>query len=160
MIQSPCPPHPRPSAEPPARPASAPAWPPRNRFRFWPVPAARTSGQPVPGLSRARRMRRCGRAALLWVLALYAIAQATLFVVMDRWHPMRVNAWRDKFVQLRQMVEREPERPLLVMLGSSRTDAAFQAGQLNDLPGPDGRPFLAYNFGTPAGGPIHQLLFL
>jgi hypothetical protein len=61
---------------------------------------------------------------------------------------------------LRQLVAREPDRPLLVMLGSSRTEHAFQAGRLNGLPGPDGKPFVAYNLGLPGAGPLRVGLTL
>jgi hypothetical protein len=49
---------------------------------------------------------------------------------------------------------------LLVMLGSSRTDRALQAGRLNDLPGPGGKPFLPYNLGLPGAGPLRVGLTL
>jgi hypothetical protein len=46
------------------------------------------------------------------------------------------------------------------MLGSSRADGNFQAGRLDGLPGPDGQPLAAYNFGIPKAGPIHEYLHL
>jgi hypothetical protein len=108
-----------------------------------------------------RRMRQCGRAVALWCLCLYAVAQAGLFAVMDRWHPMQFErVYRHKWRQLRRLTARAPGRPLVVMLGSSRTDGAFEAGRLSGTPGPDGRTLLAYNFGVPAAGPIHEYLYL
>ena len=67
---------------------------------------------------------------------------------MDRHREERDRIDRDNHI----IVGREPDRPLLLMLGSSRADCAFQAGRVNDLPGPGGKPYLAYNFGVPAAG--------
>ncbi len=118
---------------------------------------------PVEGrsLARPRRLRQGGRATLLWALGLYVIVQGVLVVVMDRWHPsLYETAARDKRQQLRRLVAAAPDWPLLVMLGSSRTEQALQAGWLNGLPGPDGKPFLAFNYGAPAAGPLHEELYL
>jgi hypothetical protein len=126
-----------------------------------PPPPPGPEGTRPLALARARRLRRCGRAVLLWTLGLYLAAQAALLLVLDRWRPtLAVTVCRDKWRQLRQLAAREPERPLLVMLGSSRTEMALQAGRLSGLPGPDGRPFLAYNFGVPQAGPLHHGLYL
>jgi hypothetical protein len=94
-------------------------------------------------------------------VVLYVLAQLGLDVVMERWRPWLSNAvWRDKWPQLQQLVAATPDRPLIVMLGSSRTDDGFQAGRLCGRPGPDGRPLQAYNFGVPLTGPAHHGLFL
>jgi hypothetical protein len=125
------------------------------------------SARPAPGadgclpLRRARGLKRHGRAVLLWAVVLYAVAQLGLDVVMDRWCPWLANAvWRDKWPQVQQLVAATSDRPLVVMLGSSRTDDGFQAGRLCGRPAPDGRPLQAYNFGVPMTGPAHQGLFL
>lgn len=143
------------SAPPPSRPGPTAG----ERYRQW-----RSKGTAVGGgaltVARLRRLERGAPISLLWALLFYAVAQVPLFLFMDRWHPERVNAWRDKKEQLAYLVGRDPDRPLLLMLGSSRTDDAFQAGRLNGLPTPEGRPLLAYNFGAPAAGPMHELLYL
>jgi len=114
-----------------------------------------------PALARSRRLRRSGRAVILWALALYALAQPALLAFMDWWHPsLYENSVRDKWRQLRELTVADPDRPLLVMVGSSRTEAAFQAGRLDGLPGPGGRPWLAYNFGVPTAGPLREALYL
>ncbi len=59
----------------------------------------------------------------------------------------------DKFDKL---AARSDGRPLVLMLGSSRTLLGFQAGQVEgELPG-----VRAFNFGTPASGPITHLVYL
>ena len=60
----------------------------------------------------------------------------------------------------RALVAHEPDAALVAMVGSSRTDGAFQAGRLRGLPGPDGRRLLAYNLGVPAAGPLREWLYL
>ncbi len=112
-------------------------------------------------LARPRRLRQAGRATLLWAVGLYAVVQVVLVLVVDRWHPeLHETARHKKWQQLRQLKAAAPDQPLLVMLGSSRTEQAFQAAWLNNLPGPDGKPFVAYNFGLPATGPLREGLYL
>jgi hypothetical protein len=91
----------------------------------------------------------------------YALAQAALVLAMDHWHPALTESWMaHKWEQLQQLVAREPDRPLLVMLGSSRTDDAFNAARLNSLRGPGGKPVVAYNLGVPMVGPLRESLYL
>jgi hypothetical protein len=106
-------------------------------------------------------MRKLGRPVLLWGLVLYAVAQLALTATLDRWQSSTAESvWHKKRKRLGELAAAEPDRPLLVMLGSSRTEGAFQAGRLNGLPGPGGKPLLAYNLGVPATGPLHELLYL
>lgn len=111
-------------------------------------------------MARPRRMKRCGRAALLWVLFWYAVVLMIPLALKDRWQ--RIGAFNEarKWPALRQLVSQDPERPLLLMLGSSRGCWALRAGSLDGMPDSEGRPIHAYNFGIPATGPIHQLFFL
>jgi hypothetical protein len=111
--------------------------------------------------ARVRRLRQGGRAVLLWGLAFYVLAAGLLLAALDAWHPgLRETCWLEKWRHLRRWAAREPDRPLLVMLGSSRTDEAFQAEHLDGLPGPAGRPYRAYNLGVPMAGPLHESLYL
>lgn len=114
----------------------------------------------LPSLARPRRLRQRGRAVALWALALYALAQLAAVPIKDRWRPGQVINEDCKWLRLRQLTAAEPDRPLVLMLGSSRTAWAFRAGRLNGMPGPGGRPLLVYNYGVPAAGPIHEWLYL
>ncbi len=106
-------------------------------------------------------MKQTGRAVLLWALALYAVTQLALVAAMSRWHPILYErAYLEKWQQLRGLVADEPDRPLVLMLGSSRTEIAFRAERLEALAGPDGKRVRAYNFGVPTSGPLHQWLHL
>ncbi len=112
-------------------------------------------------LARPRRMKRNARGLLLWFLFWYAIAQLVLFLWMDeRWELNRTRVAHQKWKQLHELLTEAPDRPLVLMFGSSRTDWAFEAGRLSGRPGPDGRPLLVYNFGVPTAGPMHEALFL
>lgn len=124
-------------------------------------PEPKEEGQPSFALARPRRMQQSARALLWWVPFWYVIAQMVLCAWMDeRWQLTRTRVEKDKWKQLHEHMAETPDRPLVLMLGSSRTDWAFQAGRLNGLPGPDGRPLLVYNFGVPTTGPLHQALYV
>jgi hypothetical protein len=125
-----------------------------------PAPPPKAAGQSL-ALARPRRLLRRGRAALLWFVGFYALGQLAFDLVLYRWHPtLQDNCQAHKLRQLRELAAREPDRPLLVMLGSSRAQCAFQASRLNGLPGPGGKPLLAYNLGVPMAGHIHSRLHL
>jgi hypothetical protein len=106
-------------------------------------------------------MKQSGRSVLLWSLGFYTVSAIVLNVVIDRWCPdvtARLVRW--KWERLQELKRAGGDRPLVVMLGSSRTDQAFQAGCTERLPTLEGRPALAYNFGVPGAGAIHQYLYL
>jgi hypothetical protein len=81
---------------------------------------------------------------------------------MDESWPLnnRVRVEHAKWKQLHERLAEATDRPVVLSLGSSRIDWAFQAGRLDGQPGPDGRPLLVYNFGVPAAGPIHECLYV
>jgi hypothetical protein len=98
---------------------------------------------------------------LLWSLGFYVLAILVLNVLMDRWCPAPFEkVYRVKWEGLCQLAREEPGHPLVVMLGSSRTDGALQAGRLNNMLDSDGRPVVAFNFGVPAAGPMHEFQYL
>ena len=76
------------------------------------------------------------------------------------WHAIGTAFEARKWPKLRQLVAEAPDRPLLLMLGSSRVCWAFRAGTLDGMPDSDGRPLRVYNFGIPSTGPIFELLYL
>jgi hypothetical protein len=155
------------------RKAARPAMPAPIRYPLaavrYPLVSLVTGGQKTAQSDRResytmalpRRMKRTARGLLLWSLFWYLIAQLALFVWMgDSWKLNRVRVEQQKWKQLHELLAQAPDRPLVLMLGSSRTDWAFEAGRLDGQPGPDGRPLLVYNFGVPTTGPIHEALYL
>jgi hypothetical protein len=106
-------------------------------------------------------MKRFGRRVLLWSLSFYALIALLLNLLMYRWCPdLAARVHRAKWPRLRQVAAEAADRPLVIALGSSRMDAAFQARQLDGLPGPDGRPLAAYNFAIPSAGPLHEYQYV
>jgi hypothetical protein len=153
-------------ADPPAAPArvryplSSVGYAFRSLQESGPRPAA--SRQRIPAVMvRLRKIRR-GAYVLLWWLPLwYVLGQLALFAWMDEsWAYNRTRVEHAKWRQLHERLAETPDRPLVLMLGSSRSDWAFQAGQLSGQRGPDGRPLLAYNLAVPTTGPIHEALYL
>ncbi len=122
------------------------------------------SVQPKPAvfaLALPRRMKRGARGLIWWIPFWYVLAQIPLLLWIDpSWQPNRVRVECDKKQQLHERLAEAPDRPLVLMLGSSRTDWAFQAGRLTGRTGPDGRPLLAYNFGVPTTGPMHESMYV
>jgi hypothetical protein len=115
-------------------------------------------GSAVLSLARSRRLQRSARSVTLWFVLLYTLSQVAIGLLVDRYGPGPfVIVLRSKERQIRELAARAPNRPLVVVLGSSRVDQAFQAGRLAGLPG---RPLLAYNFGVPASGAAHEWLYL
>jgi hypothetical protein len=105
-------------------------------------------------------MRRTGRAVVAWSLCWYVVAQLAVLCFLKRWSPTLTTNERNKWPQFRRLVADNPRRPLVLMLGSSRTAWAFRSHQLDGMEGADGRPLLIYNFGMPTTGPIHQRAYL
>lgn len=150
------------------QPASSPVrYPLSGRRYLWAALRARRP-QPKDGVTRQafamalpRRMKRNARALLWWIPFWYVLAQLIVAFWMDEsWLLNRTQVERDKWKHLHDRLAQAPDRSLVLMLGSSRTDWAFQAGRLDGQPGPDGRPLLVYNFGVPTTGPMHEALYI
>jgi hypothetical protein len=104
--------------------------------------------------------RRLGRAVFLWWLAGFCFLQLGLAVVFEVWRPeFRDPEYGKKLAQVRDLVEQAPDRPLVLVLGSSRVLNGVRPNLLPALPTPEGEA-LVYNFGLTGAGPLHQLLTL
>lgn len=119
---------------------------------------------PSPSLAvaRTRRMKQNARVMmLLWVPFWYVIGQFALFAWMDEsWELERTISEREKWKLLHERVAEFRDRPFVLMLGSSRSDQAFQASRLSGQRAPDGRPILAFNMGVPTVGGMHEMMYL
>jgi hypothetical protein len=112
-------------------------------------------------LALPRRMKRNACSLLLWIPFWYVIAQIAFFFWMDEsWKLNRTRVEHEKWQQLHELLAEQPDDPLVLMLGSSRTDWSFEAGRLSGQTGPDGRPLLVYNLGIPTTGPMHEALYM
>ncbi|HTU92987.1 MAG TPA: hypothetical protein VMF69_23095 [Gemmataceae bacterium] len=163
----------QPNVEPPPSAAirRSPLSPVRTRYWQW-YNQEKAADIPAPGprkrlleltpltVSRSRRHKRYGRRAMLWVLFWYVAFQMVPTLLKDRWQRIGPHYESRKWPELEQLAAEDPNRPLLVMVGSSRTAWAFQASALDGVPDSDGRPMLVYNFGVPSTGPCFQLFCL
>lgn len=107
---------------------------------------------------RRRAAERRKRGELAWVAAGLLAAQLLLGLGVDRsWLAVR----DPEFVLLRDRLAARraeaPGRPLVLALGSSRTEMALRAGRLNGAGA--GSP-LVFNFAIPGGGPMMQQVAL
>jgi hypothetical protein len=108
---------------------------------------------------RRQAVRRQMRAEVLWVLAGFAAVQLALGLCVDRlWPGVRDPEFDHLLGRLRARSAEAAGRPLVVALGSSRTQMGLRAGRLSGGEGPDAP--LVFNLGVPAGGPMMQQVAL
>jgi len=89
--------------------------------------------------------------------------QVGVNIIIDRrWpdvrDPMQGPWISSKMEHLRTCLGQHPERPLVMMLGSSMTSNAFKADQLGEMTVGSSTPVTAFNFGVPGAGTIKQAL--
>ncbi len=101
------------------------------------------------GATRITRARR----SVLWGAGLFAAANLATGVVAERYVRLRDPLYGDKRVKLTPKLA--TGKPLVVMLGSSRTGLAFHGKRLEVT-----QPVAAFNYGIPAAGPVTQLVCL
>lgn len=110
-------------------------------------------------MTRLRHHRTAARSALLWGLLLYAGCQLALNVVIERRFPELYDPEHAvRLKALQTLSRRQPDRPLLLLAGSSRTVANFRPEVLPPLATPGGEPPLVYNFSHLAAGPLMNLV--
>jgi hypothetical protein len=98
----------------------------------------------------ARASRRC----LLWLAGGFVLCQAVLATAIDGWlGHVRDPEYADKLCKLRGRLAEAPGRPLVLMLGSSRTAYGLDARRLS---GPGSHDPLVFNFGQMGGGGVLQ----
>jgi hypothetical protein len=106
-----------------------------------------------------RRFLHQVRADLFWIVAAFAVFQLVLSLGVERWWPqVRDPDYAAREQRLRACRNEAPGRPLVVMLGSSRTQLGLQAARLSkaaDLP-----PAVVFNFGMAGSGPVLELVCL
>jgi hypothetical protein len=107
------------------------------------------------------RFARHGRSAVLWAAVLFLFGQLALNLAIERWRPsVRYPDYGFRLASLRKLIRAHPDRPLVLMLGTSRTEAGVRPDMLEELHTPDGREPIVFNFGIPGFRPLHGLLFL
>jgi hypothetical protein len=101
------------------------------------------------------RSPRTARRILLWSLLGFAGVQLALAVGMECLGPqVRDPELGVKLAYLRSHLAEQPDRPLVLMLGSSRTLQGFRADRLEEAASDHGTPLAAFNFGLTGAGPL------
>lgn len=109
----------------------------------------------MPPTRRRRTHQR--RADLLWAAAGFALVQVALAIALEKRLPVRDPDFAIKLDRLQARVQESPNRPLAVVLGSSRTQMGLDAGWLNQG---TGRPWLTFNLGFEGCGPMMSRISL
>jgi hypothetical protein len=110
----------------------------------------------------SRRRRNANpRAVLLWAVLGFIGVQVALDVgVVARHTEMDDPEYGRRLAILRERIAEEPGRPLLLMLGSSRTEVNFRPERLPTLQTASGEQALPFNFSHLGAGPGMNLVEL
>ena len=116
--------------------------------------------------ARRRNSPLAGRAcsALRWLAAAFLGLQLGFLIAMDRIEPaLRDPEYGTKLALLKTRLAEAPERPLVLILGSSRAGVGmlpgeFARGAADGAAG--GRPAMVFNFALTGSGPIRELMTL
>ena len=120
---------------------------------------ARLIGGQTSNRLPARSRRRAAREAIAFGSALIFIAMVGMTAAVETVKP----EWRDpefghRLVRLRELESESPDRPLVLILGTSRTQNAFDPSAMGFADEP-GAPRV-FNFGQSAAPPLKVLLTL
>lgn len=103
--------------------------------------------------------RRTSRAVLIWGLAAFVLVQTAVAAGGDLLAPEIYDPeYAARLARLQTQRALHPDRPLLVLLGSSRTGQLFRPEQLPPLADERGRSVLPFNFSRNGGGPVYSRL--
>jgi hypothetical protein len=126
-------------------------------------PRDNVAGPSVPLRSRSLLVggRRRAGLALGWGALFFACLQIGIIVLMECWRPeVRDPETGYKWTLLKERLTAEPGRPLLLVLGTSRTQLGFCPELLPAYRMKSGASPLVFNYGVSATGPIEQLVTL
>jgi hypothetical protein len=105
------------------------------------------------------RVRRTSRAVLIWGLVAFVVVQAAVAASADLLAPEVYDPeYAARLSRLQARRAEHPDRPLLVLLGSSRTGQLFRPEQLPPITDDHGRTVLPFNFSRNGGGPVYSRL--
>jgi hypothetical protein len=103
---------------------------------------------------------RSARAAIAWGIAWFVLLQVALFAAMstERWQILRDPDWGRRLERLETRIEERPDRPLVLVLGSSRAGLGLRPDQMMSTWQPQSP--LVFNFCRRGFGPMVSLLYL
>lgn len=95
---------------------------------------------------KARRLRRA-KADLKWCVLIYLGCQLAFIAVMDNWLPKFYDQeYGVRLELLRERMAEAPDRPLLLVVGSSRVEMGFRPEVLPPLTSAAGETVLPFNY--------------
>jgi hypothetical protein len=98
------------------------------------------------------------RRIIFWAVVFTVISQIGFSFALPWWHPDTEFRLRKELIQAR--VAEDPNRPLFVMIGSSRVVGGFNPDDLSDITSTTGQKVLCFNFGHVEAGPVCNLIQL
>jgi hypothetical protein len=105
------------------------------------------------------RANRRAKIALLWSVLAFLAAQGILAYLITHRHPeVRDPEFGYRLLRLREQTAADPDRPLFLILGSSRTLSAIRPTEFPPWPTNSGAEPLVFNFSILAAGPVRELL--
>lgn len=120
------------------------------------------SQQRAKGLAGRKRRgmpARRGRSAIVWAAATWLGLQLALVAAVDQWLPeLRDPEFGRKLALLREARAESTNRPLVLLLGSSRSHFGVSPSAFEAAAGSGEREPMLFNFGIMGGGPITQLV--
>jgi hypothetical protein len=103
--------------------------------------------------------RRPARAIIIWCVVAFIAMQVAVAASADLLAPEVYDPeYAARLTRLQARHAEHPDRPLLLMLGSSRTGQLFRPEQLPPFSDADGRTVLPFNFSRNGGGPVYSRL--
>lgn len=109
--------------------------------------------------AKVRRLARSSAAALAWSLLGFTAGQLVLSLILYSWWPaLRDPEYGQRLDALRQQITAKPGRPLVLILGSSRTAMGFRPEVLATQA--VSQDPVVFNFSLLGAGPIMELLCL
>ncbi len=116
----------------------------------------------VPHTPRKRTRIGTARRTVIWAVLLVLGAHLGMMTATEHSDRLRDPPFGDKLAKLEQLQRKaESEAPCIVVLGSSRTLLGFHGEHAeHEIKQTLGTRAIAFNFGTPASGPITHLVYL
>ena len=112
----------------------------------------------MPSAQRRRFARRAALTLLCFPLVFFLAQLAIGFCVEHSWASVRDPEYDGKRKRLADLQNTAPDHPLVLFLGSSRTDMGFCAGRVTT--NIQDRSAVVFNFGMSGGGPLLESLCL
>jgi hypothetical protein len=120
--------------------------------------SAANAGGRISG--RHRVVLRC-RANVVWGLGCFLLIQLITALLADQRYPeIRDPGYSHRLRTLHRRLAAEPERPLLLILGSSRAENGFRPDAMALAAIPTGAKPLVFNFALAGSKPLDQLVCL